>query len=522
MDDAATTAEDTATTISVLANDSDPDLDVLQVESVTQGTHGAVAINGNGTVTYTPQANYFGSDSFTYTVTDGRGGIDTASVLVTITAVNDAPVAVDDDASTPHDTPAVIDLLANDTDVDSSPLLIQSLGTPLHGTLLDHGDGTVTYTPAPGYIGPDSFVYVVTDGALSDSGTVTVDVQPSEVTLVYSNTTSTTIRDRSKTTSTIHVPDAMTILDVNVQLTISHTRDQDLDVYLVSPDGTRVELFTDVGGNGDHFTGTILDDQASVSITAGAAPFAGTYRPEGSLAALNGRNALGTWTLEITDDQWLYSGTLHSWSITITGAPMALLAEASSGGASTNATALDPADAQWAVEQAISWWAPQANVEPLRNIHVYVSDLPAGYLGLAWGRSLTLDVNANGAGWFVDAARARCGVVQVPSTASRQMDLLTVVAHEVGHLLGYDHSDNANDVMAATLSVGTRRVPGSETRLLADSRELVVASPLLDYGSRWMRRSTSSLLIRCWLAPEAPARVPTPRRGCSPWCPRIA
>ena len=269
VDDAATTAEDTATTITVLANDWDPDLDVLQVQSVTQGGHGAVAINGNGTVTYTPQANYFGSDSFTYTIIDGRGGIDTASVLVTITAVNDAPVAVDDDASTPHDTPAMIDLLANDTDVDSSPLLIQSLGTPTHGAVVDNGDGTVTYTPAPGYIGADSFVYVVTDGEFSDSGTVTIDVQADEVTLVYSNTTSTTIRDRSKTTSTINVPDAMTILDVNVQLTISHTRDQDLDVYLVSPDGTRVELFTDVGGNGDHFTGTILDDQASVSITAG-------------------------------------------------------------------------------------------------------------------------------------------------------------------------------------------------------------------------------------------------------------
>ena len=61
------TAEDTAATINVLANDSDPDLDVLQVESVTQGSHGAVVINGNGTLTYTPQANYFGSDSFTYT-----------------------------------------------------------------------------------------------------------------------------------------------------------------------------------------------------------------------------------------------------------------------------------------------------------------------------------------------------------------------------------------------------------------------------------------------------------------------
>ena len=264
---------------------------------MTQGSHGAVVINGNGTLTYTPQANYFGSDNFTYTISDGRGGTDTASVSVTITSVNDAPVAVDDDASTPHDTPAVIDLLANDTDVDSSPLLIQSFGTPLHGTLLNHGDGTATYTPAPGYIGLDSFVYVVTDGSLTDSGTVTIDVQADEVTLVYSNTTSTTIRDRSKTTSTIQVPDAMTILDVNVQLTISHTRDQDLDVYLISPDGTRVELFTDVGGNGDHFTGTILDDQASVTITAGQRrSSARTGRKEGWPRSMAGTHwAPGRW-----------------------------------------------------------------------------------------------------------------------------------------------------------------------------------------------------------------------------------
>ena len=201
--------------------------------------------------------------------------------------------------------------------------------------------------------------------------------------------------------------------------------------------------------------------------------------------------------------------------------PDALLAEASSGGASTNATALDPADAQWAVAQAISWWAPQANVERLRNMHVYVSDLPAGYLGLAWGRNLTLDVNANGAGWFVDAAGQYAAFSAVPSSANRQMDLLTVVAHEVGHLLGYDHSENVSDVMAATLSVGTRRVPGTATRLLADSRELVVvvsaAGPRIAVDWSAARARGYPLL----LPPEATARVPTPRRGCSAWCPRI-
>ncbi len=454
-DDVATTTEDSAVTIAVLANDSDPDLDALQIESFAQGSHGAVVDNGDGTLRYTPQPNYFGSDSFTYTVTDGRGGTDTASVLVTITPVNDAPVAVDDAASTYQDTAVLIPLLANDSDVDSA-FWIQSLGAPAHGTLVDHGNGTVTYTPTAGYLGGDSFGYIVTDGALSDNATVSITVQPGEVTLTYSNTSAKTIRDRSTTTSTIAVPSAMTIEDVNVQLNISHTRDQDLDVYLISPSGTRVELFTDVGGNGDHFSGTILDDAASTSITAGSAPFAGTYRPEGSLAAFNGQNAVGTWTLEIIDDQLLYSGTLNSWSITLTGSPMALTASAS--GTLGDAAVITQADAQRAVDQALLWWSSYAQQTPAAPIQVYVSDLPEGLLGLAWGQSLTLDATANGAGWWVDSTP--WDHRELVGAAAERMDLLTAVSHEIGHLLGYVHSDDPLDVMASTLSVGTRRLPG--------------------------------------------------------------
>jgi hypothetical protein len=88
-----------------------------------------------------------------------------------------------------------------------------------------------------------------------------------------------TIPDQSTMTSILSVPDAVTIDDVNVTLDISHTSDQDLDVYLIAPDGTRVELFTDVGGGGDHFTGTTLDDEAATPITAGAAPFSGSFSP---------------------------------------------------------------------------------------------------------------------------------------------------------------------------------------------------------------------------------------------------
>lgn len=121
-------------------------------------------------------------------------------------------------------------------------------------------------------------------------------------------------------TSALVVPDAIAISDINVTLDISHTRDADVDAFLIGPDGTRVELFTDVGGNGYHFQATSLDDEAGMAITSGSAPFSGSFRPEGSLSDFDGRSAQGTWTLEITDDRRWYAGTLNSWSIEVTSA----------------------------------------------------------------------------------------------------------------------------------------------------------------------------------------------------------
>ena len=94
---------------------------------------------------------------------------------------------------------------------------------------------------------------------------------------------------------------ATSINDVNIELDITHSFDGDLDVYLVSPAGTQIELFTGIGGEGDNFTGTILDDQASMSITDAAAspPFNGTFRAEELLAGLNGENPNGIWTLVV-------------------------------------------------------------------------------------------------------------------------------------------------------------------------------------------------------------------------------
>ena len=124
------------------------------------------------------------------------------------------------------------------------------------------------------------------------------------------------IPDANKVTSTLTAL-AHTIRDVNVQLNITHGRADDVEVYLSDPGGRKVELLTDVGSSGNNFTNTILDDEASTAITAGRSPFTGSYRPEGSLAAFDNRNSLGTWTLEVGDDKKGQRGTLNQWSITI-------------------------------------------------------------------------------------------------------------------------------------------------------------------------------------------------------------
>ena len=90
--DTATTKEDMAVTIPVLANDTDVDGNTLTVASVNQGANGAVAPAGTA-VTYTPKANFHGTDTFTYTVSDGKGGTARGTVTITVTPVNDAPVA---------------------------------------------------------------------------------------------------------------------------------------------------------------------------------------------------------------------------------------------------------------------------------------------------------------------------------------------------------------------------------------------------------------------------------------------
>ncbi len=180
MDDQATTDEDTPVTIPILANDYDVDGDPITLVGVnTNGTQGDVQVNPDQTVTYTPPPDFHGQDQFSYTITDGQL-TDDALVIINVLPVNDPPVAQDDSVTTDEDTPVTIPVLANDTDADNDPLTV--IGLILTGTLgsavIDPGGQTVTYTPAPDSTRPDHFGYIVSDGQASDTGWVTVTINP--------------------------------------------------------------------------------------------------------------------------------------------------------------------------------------------------------------------------------------------------------------------------------------------------------------------------------------------------------
>lgn len=180
VDDTATTQQDTPVTIPVLGNDTDPDNDPLTITGVTDPAHGAIATNSDGTVTYTPELGFFGTDAFSYTITDGRGGSDTANVAVTVErGQNFPPDAVDDTAATEEGTPITIAVLANDSDPNGDPITISALTQPSNGSATDNGNGTITYRPNAGFMGSDSFTYTITDGrGGTDTARVTVTVTP--------------------------------------------------------------------------------------------------------------------------------------------------------------------------------------------------------------------------------------------------------------------------------------------------------------------------------------------------------
>ena len=182
--------------------------------------------------------------------------------------------------------------------------------------------GSTSYNGAT--LSPDTLYYwrvVAVNPCNSVASAVSAFRTAGNTCLTYNSTDiPKSITDRNWTTSVLNVADTFALTDVDVIIgQIIHTYDADLDIYIRHPDTTEVMLSTDNGSSGNNYIDTRFDDEADTSITSGSAPFTGSFRPEGSLATLDGKPANGTWTLRIYDDSRQDTGTLDAWSVVLCG-----------------------------------------------------------------------------------------------------------------------------------------------------------------------------------------------------------
>ncbi len=254
--DSPTVVEDSgANTIDVLANDTDIDGGTKLVTLVGTATNGTTAIGGGGAnVSYTPTGNYCGADSFSYTITGGSS----ATVSVTVTCVDDAPVALADSPTVTEDSGAnTIDVLANDTDIDGGTKLVTLVGTATNGTTAIGGGGAnVSYTPTGNYCGADSFSYTITGGS---SATVSVTVTCVDDAPVALADSPTVVEDSGANT-----------IDV-----LANDTDIDGGTKLVTLVGTATNGTTAIGGGGANVSYTPTGnycgaDSFSYTITGGS------------------------------------------------------------------------------------------------------------------------------------------------------------------------------------------------------------------------------------------------------------
>ena len=206
----------------------------------------SLTLNEDGSFEYTPDENFNGSDSFTYKANDGDDDSEVATVTITVNSINDDPVATDDSATTDQDTDVDVNLLDNDSDVDGDTLTVTNVGAASNGTATNNNDGTVTYSPNPGFFGDDSFTYTIEDGnGGSDTATVNITV------------------DEAIPDVTISIGDDTVIEPLNgsvnatLTITLSAEAGSDVTVNFATADGTATD--------GSDYTG----DTDSVTIPAG-------------------------------------------------------------------------------------------------------------------------------------------------------------------------------------------------------------------------------------------------------------
>jgi VCBS repeat-containing protein len=257
-----TTLKNTAVSGTVVGTDADGD--TLTFSAGTTPTHGTVVVNTNGTWTYTPSNGYTGTDSFTVTVSDGKGGTATATITIQVNEPpNQAPTVVTQDLQKTTLKNTAVSGTVVGTDADGDALTYTVGTTPTHGTVVVNVDGTWTYTPSEGYVGPDSFTVVVSDGK-GGTATATITVQvnepPNELPTIGT-------QDLQKSTlKNIAVSGKVIGTDADGDaLTFSAETNPTHGTVVVNPDGT----WTYTPSNGyvgtDSFTVTVSDGKGGTT-----------------------------------------------------------------------------------------------------------------------------------------------------------------------------------------------------------------------------------------------------------------
>jgi hypothetical protein len=253
----------------VLFNDRDDDGSIVpgSVVVISGPANGVTSVNSaNGLITYTPNLNFNGIDTFTYQVCDNDGDCDTATVTVTVHPINDPPVAVDDTATTDDTTPITITVLSNDSDPDGDPLTVISVGTPTSGTVAINLDNTITYTPTTGITGTHTFTYTIRDSSgLTDTATVTITINGAPVAV---DDTASVPEDTFTVVDVLFNdtdPNGDTLTVISVSTPMSGTANINVPGYTVTytpnPDFYGTDIFTYTISDGS------LTDTATVTVT---------------------------------------------------------------------------------------------------------------------------------------------------------------------------------------------------------------------------------------------------------------
>lgn len=484
-----TTAEGSQLEITLTGTDpNSPPLPVSYVitSAPSHGTLSGTAPN----LTYTPAAGYFGSDSFSYKTNNGY--LDSAISDISIDIV--APPAAQDSAVNIAENVATsISLSASDPNTPNQPLTYIITSGPAHGTLGPISGGSVIYTPDADYFGPDSFQFKVNNG-VSDSqiATVSLDVQQAVVSDVFvhwgtqaavlqtnsdglrllpaGRNTDLPWRNISSLAITLNQAAALTASDV----TAVGITGGDYGPVTISGSGTSyVVTFAKPVSQGDLVTITIgntevatftrrvdilpgdTNDDGVVNTTDGVLILYNTTpaHPYDVFYDFNGDGAVNM------TDFVLYRPLIGT---ILPSLPPQLAAGGEGPG---NADRLTQAELTSILPEAIEEWAaarlPAAEIARMDGVTAKITALPPGYLGGApiGGSVIYLSPDAAGYGWFVDAAPWSDALAK--ATVGHE-DLLTVVMHELGHVLGLNDLDPAtfpDDLLAETLATGVRRLP---------------------------------------------------------------